>query len=384
MGAHHRVRRYAPYTTQVRNQMSTFLEKDQKAFKAWVQEYIKDSNHKDLHDDIPSSQIPPKASHINSHQAQLFAVIDTCSLVRYRSEFMKFITELRRSYDEKACPVKFIMPLVVLEELDKCNRPIKKRGSEQQQISKQNHNQQQQLKQQPLTTNIKAEPIKSINVEKEREVPISDLLQKDAPPRSFMRFIDHEMRAGLIVGDLDPYKTQKLPPIEIINHDDRILESSLRAKMFVAAHPHHIDTRVVLVTEDNNFKSKATTFEVASFRWREFEAKYHNFGRKHCVSTPLINKLDITTKENQRQQLSGTKVQNQSERIVPPWTTYPANESKYSETKESNTSIKVLPREVSSTCGLDDKFRRTTLKIKSVRSEREDEIAIIREVISLL
>ena len=94
----------------------------------------------------------------------------------------------------------------------------------------------------------------------------------------------------MLIGDLDPCRLLKLPPFEIVNHDDRILESSLRAKEFIDSRPHHTDTRVVLVTEDNIFKAKASTFQVASFRWREFTARYHNFGKKNCVASPGLQK----------------------------------------------------------------------------------------------
>lgn len=264
----YRKSRLAPYTRGLRSQLPTVNVGDQRAFNRWLDANIKDSKHS-KQTDLPSSQLPDEMSQIDPSHAQLFAVLDTCSIVRSTIQFMDYVINLKRSFPKNS-PIKFIISLTVLEELDKCNRPTRKKPQQQQQL--QGH----------------CEEI-SLRERDQLDPPIGDLLHTREPPRSFMRFIEEEVRAGqILIGQLDPFKTIKIPPFEIINKDDRILECCLRGAGFIKSQPHHPDTRLILITEDNIFKTKATTFGVPSFRWREFEAKYHNFGRNNCVPTPLL------------------------------------------------------------------------------------------------
>lgn len=269
-----RRKRYAPYRTIVRNQLSTVDLKDQCAFKRWLDTVKSTKNSQQT--DLPSSQLAPRMSHINPNIQQLFVVIDTCSIVRWTHEFMDFVTNLKNLYKRDDCPIKFIISLTVLEELDKCNRPLKKRGQQQQQLGDQ--------------LDVKPSFLKERN---DSEPPVEDLLRNNTPPRLFMRFIEEEMRTGqILIGELDPYKQIKLEAcetiFEIVNKDDRILECCLRSWAFIRSKPLNQKTKLILVSEDNIFKAKASTFGVASFRWREFEAKYRNFGQRNCVPTPIF------------------------------------------------------------------------------------------------
>jgi len=233
-------------------------------------------------------------SAINPNQPQLFAVLDTCSIVKNTEELIDFVINIKQSFPDNS-PILFIISLTVLEELDKCNRPSRRKLKNNQE---------------------KNEDIKLSQTKDLSEPPIDDILNRKQPPRSFMRFIEEEVRVGhVLMGELDPFKTTKLPPFEIVNKDDRILECCLRSAGYIRSQPHHPDTRLVLITEDNIFKTKATTFGVPSFRWREFMAKYHNFGKRNCVPTPLVpsrtnpinkspQKLQVNTSERTRQSKS--------------------------------------------------------------------------------
>lgn len=224
---------------------------------------------------MPSSQLPSKMSLISENIEQLFVIIDTCSIVKYRPEFIDFVVQLKQLYLDKNCPIKFIISLVVLEELDKCNRSTKKH-----------------LNQNSTNLNV----IKTEQGDPNRNLDLRDVItfaNGTGPPRMFMRFIEEEMRTcGILISDLDPFK--KLKPnqgeasFEIINNDDRILDCCLRSTRFINSVAHHPRTRVILVTEDNVFKSKATTFGIISYRWYEFKIKFKNFGLDHYTSTPII------------------------------------------------------------------------------------------------
>lgn len=228
-------------------------------------------------EDLPSSQLPSKMSLVRVDKAQLFVIIDTCSIVKYRPEFIDFVVHLKQLFSNGSCPIKFIISLVVLEELDKCNRPQRK-----------------QVRQNDLT---KISVPKDENDRNKNESNVRDVIEMAGgigPPRMFMRFIEEEMRSSeILISDLDPFKKVPIPPgqddFEIVNNDDRILDCCIRSKRFVDSLAHHPDTRVVLVTEDNVFKSKATTFSIVSYRWFEFKLKFKNFGLDHYTSTPIIS-----------------------------------------------------------------------------------------------
>jgi rRNA-processing protein FCF1 len=262
--------RFAPYSLQVRNQLKSADTHNQAAFCKWQNEYIRDSKHS-TQDNLPSSQLPSLESLVLAYQKQLFVMIDTCSLVKHQADFIDYVTNLRKSFRGSQCPIRFIIPLVVVEELDKCNRRPQK---------KQRHN----------TPEVK--------VDDGRNPPIEDVVNNRDPPRSFMRIIEEELRTfQIIVPDLDPTRRFSLPSDSLCStiNDNRILDSCIRSQRFIQSLPHHDGTKVILVTEDNNFKTKATTFQVPSFRWREFVMKYHNFGRKNCVETPLVPSLRLNT-----------------------------------------------------------------------------------------
>lgn len=262
-----------PYRPIIKNQLATIDTNNTKAFNRWLDtvKSSKNSHQKDL----PSSQVTPIMAHINPDMQQLFVVLDTCSMVRYTHQFMGFVTNFKSLYmNTNKTPIKFIISLTVLEELDKCNRPKQK-------------NSQRQKGKQPQQEDVK--PSHLVGQKQTDHPPVDDIINGKEPPRLFMRFIEEEMRVGeILIGELDPYKTIKLnAPFEIINKDDRILECCLRSVAYIHSRPHFEGTRLILVSEDNIFKAKASTFGVASFRWLEFEAKYRNFGQKNCVPTPV-------------------------------------------------------------------------------------------------
>lgn len=281
--------------------LSSVDQRDQDAFNKWLAQH-KSSKHSQL-TDLPSTKIIPKMSLIKANSAQLFVVIDTCSIVQFRSEFIDYVVRLKSLFSRGSCPIKIIISLVVLEELDKCNRPNKKRQPQQQP--------QVKLEEQARANSQQASPGKvllrnkndhSNNLDPKLE-DLIDAANKNAktsePPRMFMRFIEEEMRTSeVIISELDPFKQTKLSnkelAFDVVNMDDRILDCCLRSRAFIQAHPHHLDTQVILLTEDNVFKSKATTFEIASYRWREFKAKFKNFGLEHYISTPLFGSTNVT------------------------------------------------------------------------------------------
>lgn len=264
--SHNRLRRLT------KSRLDEAKTNDQVAFNRWHAQ-IKNSKHSQQQD-LPSSQLPAKMSLILTNTAQLFVVIDTCTLCTHRIDFMDYVTQLRQIFPFRLCPIRFIISLPVLEELDKCNRRQKK----PQQLPK---------KQDDHISGTNSTGDGNNNLED----VISAVRITTEPPRSFMRFVEEEMRASeIIISDMDPFKRTKLGEIgqnlEIINSDDRILECCLRSQAFVDTQQPHPDTKVILVTEDNVFKSKATTFGIVSYRWTEFKHKFKNFGLKHYVSTP--------------------------------------------------------------------------------------------------
>ncbi|KAG9510336.1 Solute carrier family 35 member F4, partial [Fragariocoptes setiger] len=240
---------------------------ESRAFQEWLQtsRLAKSSSQTQL----PQSRLPVKHSLISETRAQLFLVIDTCSLCKYRAEFIEFVTETRKRFPVPSqCPLRLIMSLPVIEELDSARK------------SSQSH-----------------------------------------CPSQFVRFLEEEMRTNhVIIGEFDPSKASPIVAKNNNNNhspqsdsdvdtnvtgnnitahsrtssrvahirvnDDRILDCCLRAQRYVKVRPHHRDTKVLLITEDNLFKVKATTYDVVSYRWAEFVAKYKNFGLEHFTATP--------------------------------------------------------------------------------------------------
>lgn len=272
------------FRRRVKRRLRFIDRSEEDAFNRWLDQ-IKSSKNSVI-TDLPSSQIVPRMSLISTDYPQLFVVVDTCSLVKHRVEFMDFVVRQKQLFSSNITPIRFIISCTVLEELDKCNRPTKRRRGQQE-------GEQQVV----VTSGLKTE------AQNDKKTSPVDPTTKDVidfvsgrpgdPPRMFMRFIEEEMRASeVLVPELDPFKRTQLQAqdrqFEIINKDDRILECCLRSKAFVEAARHHLDTRVILVTEDNVFKAKATTFMLTSYRWREFKHKYQNFGLEHYRSTPMI------------------------------------------------------------------------------------------------
>lgn len=257
--------------------------------------------------DLPSSRLPSKESLIMQDIPQLFVIIDTCSIVSYRTEFMDQVTRLNDLFGSQRCPVRFVISLPVLEELDTFNRrPQKKRNNgdtvkledskagsvTKKTFSDRNNNLGLADPKDPVLCELLATAAQlGLKDEQPRRTTTSNQLQ--GPPRMFARFIEEEMRMGdRIIGELDPHKEIPLKSrelnFEIVNKDDRILDCCMRTRAFIRNNPHHPDTVIILVSEDNVFKSKATTFGVASYRWREFSIKYKNFGLNNYTSTPML------------------------------------------------------------------------------------------------
>lgn len=266
------VRKLAPYTRRFQSQLPFIDVGTQKAFDRWFESTLKPGKYSTL-TELPSSRVPDAMSHIDPNRPQIFAVLDTCSIVSNTIEFIDYVTNLRNTFRNDS-PIKFIISLTVLEELDKCNRPNKKRKDNKEQV------QQNQQKILDETNSITC---------KNPNTPVDDLFMRKEPPRAFMKFISDEIRMNqILIPQMDPFKKIQIPSFEIINKDDRILECCLRCTEFIKAQPHHEDTRLILITEDNIFKTKATTYGIASFRWREFSVKYLNFGKRNCVATPVL------------------------------------------------------------------------------------------------
>lgn len=263
---------------RLRRRTSRLLEQtlDQKTFNKWLAAARSSKNSQQV--DLPSSQIPSPMSLITPDSPQLFVVIDTCSVVKYRLEFMDYVTDLKLTFSDKRSPIKFLISLTVLEELDKCNRPIKRQGRLESQSKT------------PSNVSTIETDVSEVIRATETGTGTSCSNANQQPPRMFMRFLEEEMRmSNILIGELDPLKTVKLEEnFETLTKDDRILECCLRSRKFISTHNPHEDTKVVLVTEDNLFKSKSTTFLMPSFRWAEFRLKYKNFGLAHYVPTPLL------------------------------------------------------------------------------------------------
>lgn len=271
-------------------------KRDQDAFDRWLasQRASKTSQQTDL----PSSQLPTKSSLISDVSNQVFAVLDTCSIITYRTEFIDHVVHLKKVFAEGTSPIRFIVSLVVLEELDKCNRPGKKKIKKlQSEAEKPLAVQKPNLDCLDDQTKDLLSTIDVLLADDKNSPPgqqaANRLSHSDEPPRLFMRFLEEEMRqSNVITGELDPFKTIKLDvseqAFEIVNKDDRILECCLRSRAFMNAVPHHPKSSVILISEDNVFKSKATTFGIISYRWREFRAKFKNFGLENYVPTPIV------------------------------------------------------------------------------------------------
>lgn len=226
------------------------------AFENWLAAHR--NSKKSQQSDLPSSQIVSKMQVIDANKPQLFAIVDTCSVVSHRTDFIEYVTHLKDTFPGQTCPIKLIISLPVLEELDKCNRP------------------------------------KKLKKDSDSTIPTTTLVTNIIdPPRNFMRFLEEEIRVSdIIISELDPFKkiplNSKQQTFEIINKDDRILECCLRTQAFLNDNKRHADTKVILISEDNVFKAKATTYQVLSFRWLEFKLKYKNFGHKNYAPTPLF------------------------------------------------------------------------------------------------
>lgn len=267
--------------------LSVVDKEGQKTFRIWLEEHREAKRSQQF--DLPSSQLPNIMNILNPNIPQLFVVIDTCSIVANRNDFIDYVTTLRKMFHHNTCPVKITICLAVLEELDKCNRPRKKRSSELE---------QQQQEAQRATATID-ERFAAENGD------IVELVNSPAkfqdPPRYFMRFIEEEIRMSeILISELDPFKrtpylNKRDESFEIINSDDRILDCCIRTKAYLHHNNVHSGTKVILVTEDNILKTKATTYGVVSYRWKEFKLKYKNFGLKHYTSTPGVN-VSATTK----------------------------------------------------------------------------------------
>jgi len=265
---------------RTRKCLSEIDKRDQDAFDRWLRSLRSCKSSQQV--DLPSSQIPPKISFITENYAQLFVIIDTCSIVSHRCEFIDYVIRLKQLFPGQSSPIKFIISLVVLEELDKCNRPVKRKFKQErsEQTSSDRYNSR-------LSDELNSDLIAIA----EPSTPAAHFTGPAEPPRMFMRFIEEEMRTSeILLSELDPFKRTPLDEnkFEIINKDDRILECTLRSRSFMMSQAHHPNSKVILVTEDNVFKSKATTFEVVSYRWAEFKAKYKNFGLENYITTPLF------------------------------------------------------------------------------------------------
>lgn len=246
----------------------------QNTYQVWAAEHYKHSKYSQM-EDLPSSQLPSKASLITNDRAQLFVVIDTCSIIGYREKFLSFVIRQKRLFPVSP-PIRFILTVPVLEELDS--------------HSKRNKRKRAQVKEEgpPATEN---------NNELKIDADLINIVTRVSPdihtPRYLLRIIEEETRMnGVLVSDLDPGNKTKLvgadQDYEIVNNDDRILHRCLVARKFISDVSHHEDTKVILVAEDNILKIKATTRGIVSYRWAEFECKYKNFGLKNCSPTPLV------------------------------------------------------------------------------------------------
>lgn len=282
---------------KTKRDLSEVDKRDQDAFDRWLASQRTSKSSQQV--DLPSSQLLPKMSLVSPSMAQIFAVIDTCSIVTYRSEFIDHVCHLKTLFPRgPVTPIKFIISLVVLEELDKCNRPGKKRMKML--IKDEQKPKDETNKLEGLDTQTR-EFLSSINIllGEDQSGQTTKINNESTPkmigepPRLFMRFLEEEMRLSeVLVSELDAFKKTKLDKdeqaFEIINKDDRILECCLRSRAFIRSLPHHPSSSVVLISEDNVFKAKATTFGVTSYRWREFKAKYKNFGLENYVQTPVV------------------------------------------------------------------------------------------------
>lgn len=283
-----------------KRKLSEASNQDRSTFDRWLASHRAGKQSQQV--DLPSSQIPPKMAHVKEKIPQLFVIIDTCSICSYRNQFIDYITRLKHLFSLDTCPIKFIISLVVLEELDKCNRPQKRSKSRQQKPNKDTEKLVGELLQSCLKVDSKIDKdlqdLINIGASSSASGTASEMGTSlnnhvPEPPRMFMRFLEEEMRMGeILISELDPFKKTPLSTdeqsFEIVNKDDRILECCLRSRAFVMAQPHHSDTNIILVSEDNVFKSKATTYGIASYRWLEFKAKYKNFGLHHYTATPML------------------------------------------------------------------------------------------------
>lgn len=280
-----------------RRSLSDIDRRDQNAFNRWLNAVRMCKTSQQI--DLPSSQIPTKMSLIWPDRPQLFVVIDTCSIVAFRCEFIDFVVNLKRLFPSKCSPVRFIISLTVLGELDKCNRSKNKKQAKLKSSTQSNDNNNNKNNNNNNSQHHKNNPVNYDDLEELLRAAegnsknYNNVTKSSEPPRMFMRFLEEEMRmSDILIGELDPHKlrtlNQKELNIEILTKDDKILECCLRSRAFISSHDHHSDTSVILVTEDNIFKSKATTFEISSYRWREFAIKYRNFGLNHYVTTPSM------------------------------------------------------------------------------------------------
>lgn len=248
-------------------------------YTKWASEHYKYSKYSQM-EDLPSSQLVSKASLIKENEAQLFVVIDTCSIIHYRERFLSFLIRQKKLFPNSP-PIRFILTVPVLEELDKHSKRPRNKRPDKGQIKEENKS--------VIRTENKSEPSEDLDL-----VNIVKGINSDVyTPRYLFRIIEEETRTnGVLISDLDPANKTKLgeadQDFEIVNNDDRILQRCLVFRKFINDLAHHKDTKVVLVAEDNIFKIKATTREIISYRWSEFECKYKNFGLKNCNPTPMV------------------------------------------------------------------------------------------------
>lgn len=279
-------------------------QREDDAFQDWLKSHRHSKTSQQI--DLPSSQLRKNEDLVSLATRQIFAVIDTCSIVKHRVDFMNSIVRLKKIFPKYESPIKYIISIEVLRELDKYNR----RPKGQKRSSNTNNNSDNNVNGDHLCENNDANSSKQLDYNQSTsktnaacgqdrdpyDIFVDDFVKldkkteiADSPPRMFMRFLEEELRdKNVLIPELNPGLKGAHGNMEILNSDDRILNCCLAATEFIENLPHHPGTQVVLITEDNLFKSKATTLDVISYRWKEFDVKFRNFGLEHYVSTPLV------------------------------------------------------------------------------------------------
>lgn len=275
----------------------------QDTYSRWAAEHYKNSKYS-MMEELPSSQLPPKVSIIDKERPQLFVVIDTCSIIKYREKFLAFVTKQKELYRESS-PIRFILTIPVLEELDNhgksSSRARKPRPQKQPEINLVKSN----------------ENITLLDHDTDLVDFVTGSRSLTHTPRYLFRIIEEETRThGVLISDLDPANKTQLSEVdkdfEIVNNDDRILHRCLVSRQFILNVAHHKDTKVILVAEDNILKIKATTRGIVSYRWLEFECKFKNFGLRNCISTPLSQPITSRLRNKQNTCLVIKRKRNKS------------------------------------------------------------------------